>query len=289
MAILRCEHVTYLYGAGTPVETAAVNDVTLNVEEGEILAVIGHTGSGKSTLIQHFNGLLRADSGTVYLRERDIWADKSKIRGVRFQVGLCFQYPEYQIFEETVYQEIAFGPKQMGLDAAEIEQRIQEAIRFVELDGSYLEKSPFDLSGGEKRRVALASILAMRPSVLILDAPTAGLDPRGRDLVLRLIRSYQKEQGNTVILVSHSMEDVAKLAHRVVVMNHSRLAMEGTVAQVYARGEELKGMGLNVPQITQVFLALRERGIDCSTEIFTVEQGRAEFLRLMREKGGGAQ
>lgn len=288
MSILRTEHLTYLYSVGTPFQTAAIQDVNVAVEAGQILAVIGHTGSGKSTLIQHFNGLLEGHEGKVYLEERDIWADKRKIRGVRFQVGLCFQYPEYQLFEETVAKEIAFGPGQMGLAADEINRRVAESLAFVELPDAYLTKSPFDLSGGEKRRVAIASILAMEPEVLILDEPTAGLDPKGREMVLSLIRSYQLTKNNTVILVSHSMEDVARLADKVLVMNQSKVAMYGTVAEVYRRAGELKAMGLNVPQITQLFATLHERGVACRTDIFTVEQAKEEVLRLLAEKGGRA-
>lgn len=285
MSILRTEHLTYLYSVGTPFETPAIQDINIEMEAGEIIAVIGHTGSGKSTLIQHLNGLLEGHTGKVYLEEQDIWADKSKIRGVRFKVGLCFQYPEYQLFEEDVFKEIAFGPKQMGLAEDEVKRRVLSSLAFVELPPHYLEKSPFDLSGGEKRRVAIASILAMEPEVLILDEPTAGLDPKGREMVLTLIKDYQQTKKNTVILVSHSMEDVARLADKVLVMNQSRVAMYGTVPQVYCKAEELKNMGLNIPQITQVFLDLKKRGIDCRTDIFTVAQGREEMIRLLAAKG----
>lgn len=285
MSILRTEHLTYLYSVGTPFETPAIQDVTIQIEPGEIVAVIGHTGSGKSTLIQHLNGLLQGHEGKVYLDERDIWEDKSKIRGVRFQVGLCFQYPEYQLFEENVFLEIAFGPKQMRLEPDEIKHRVHAALAFVELPDSYLSKSPFDLSGGEKRRVAIASILAMEPEVLILDEPTAGLDPKGREMVLSLIKDYQQTKQNTVLIVSHSMEDVARLADKVLVMNQSRIAMFGTVPEIYSRADELKAMGLNIPQITQIFLDLSKRGIGCRTDIFTVAQGREELLRLFAAKG----
>lgn len=285
MAILRTENLSYLYSVGTPFETAAIKDVTIAIEPGEIVAVIGHTGSGKSTLIQHFNGLLRANEGTVYFEEKDIWENKSKIRGVRFKVGLCFQYPEYQLFEEDVYKEIAFGPKQMGLSDEEVKQRVLSALDYVGIKRATLKKSPFDLSGGQKRRVAIAGILAMEPEVLILDEPTAGLDPRGRDMVLELIRQYQHEKKNTVILVSHSMEDVAKLADRVLVMNNAGAAMFGTVPEVYSRGDELEKMGLNVPEITRIFMRLRnEKGIDCRTDIFDIEQARQEVLRLLSQR-----
>lgn len=285
MAFLVCENLEYLYSAGTPFQTAAIEGVSVSVEQGELVGIIGHTGSGKSTLIQHFNALLKPNSGKVFVDGRDIWAKENKksIRRVRFAVGLCFQYPEYQIFEETVYKEIAFGPKQMGLDDGEIERRIMSSIDFVGLDKTILDKSPFDLSGGQKRRVAIASIIAMEPKVLVLDEPCAGLDPRGRESVLKLIRSYQHSSGNTVILVSHSMEDVAKICSRVIVMNGGRVAMQGSVESVYSRGEELKAMGLNVPEVTEIFLKLRSRGVDCKTNIYTLEQGEREFKRLMRE------
>lgn len=284
-AVLEAKNVTYSYGIGTPFEVSAVNDVSVSIEKGELVAVIGHTGSGKSTLIQHFNGLLKPTSGQILLNGEDIWADKSKIRSVRFKVGLCFQYPEYQLFESTVGEDIAFGPKNMGLSEDEIERRVKESIRYVGLNESYLEKSPFDLSGGEKRRAAIAGVISMEPEVLILDEPTAGLDPHGRDVILGLIKEYQKETGSTVLLVSHSMEDVAKLASRVLVMNRSRLAMFDTVDNVYSRGDELVEMGLNVPQITRVFMGLRARGFDVPSNVYTVERG----VRVMREllgKGG---
>lgn len=283
MAFLVCENLKYLYSVGTPFETAAIDDVSLSVEKGELIGIIGHTGSGKSTLIQHFNGLLQPHSGKVFVDEKDIWDKKNKknIRSVRFAVGLCFQYPEYQIFEETVYKEIAFGPKQMGLDKDEIDKRVRESLTFVGVSEELLSKSPFDLSGGQKRRIAIASIIAMEPQVLILDEPCAGLDPKGREVILNLIRDYQSRKGNTVILVSHSMEDVAKLCKKVVVMNKGRLAMFGSVDEVYSRGDELKNMGLNVPEITDIFLKLKASGIDCKTNIYTVEQGVLEFNRLM--------
>lgn len=287
MAVLRIENLTHLYSPGTPFEMTAIRDLNLSVEKGEIVAVIGHTGSGKSTLVQHLNGLLKPYQGSVYLDDVDIWAEKSKIRSVRFRVGLCFQYPEYQLFEETVYKDISFGPKNMGLSKEEIHMRVVEAMRFVGLSPSYEEKSPFDLSGGEKRRVAVAGVLAMDPEVLIMDEPTAGLDPRGRDMILELIRNYQKEKQNTVLLVSHSMEDVAKLADRVLVMNKGEIAMLGTVEQVYSRGEELRRMGLNVPQVTRVFARLKELGADVGANVFTVEDGVRRLSALLSGKAGG--
>ena len=282
MPVIACEKLNYIYSAGTPFESAAVNDIDFSAEKGEIIGVIGHTGSGKSTLIQHFNGLLEPTSGKVFVLDKDIWAkeNRKQIRNVRFAVGLCFQYPEYQIFEDSVFNEIAFGPKQMGLDEEEIKKRVYESMEFLGVRMTNLKKSPFDLSGGQKRRVAIASIIAMQPEVLILDEPCAGLDPKGRDTILNLIKDYQKAKGNTVIFVSHSMEDVAKIADRVLVMNKGSVAYFGTVNEVYSHSAELKAMGLNVPEITDVFIKLHEKGIDCSTNIFTLEAAVAEFNRL---------
>ncbi|MCM1285536.1 MAG: energy-coupling factor transporter ATPase [Acetobacter sp.] len=287
MAYLVCDSLKYLYSIGTPFETAALDDVNISVDEGELVGIIGHTGSGKSTLIQHFNGLLQPHKGKVFVDGKDIWSKENKknIRQVRFAVGLCFQYPEYQIFEESVYKEIAFGPKQMGLDELDIDKRVKSSMDFVGIPQDIASQSPFDLSGGQKRRVAIASILAMQPKVLILDEPCAGLDPRGREVILELIKNYQKKMGNTVILVSHSMEDVAKLCSKVLVMNKGKVAMYGTVDEVYSHGAELKAMGLNVPEITDIFLKLKEQGIECNTNIYTVDQGVKEFNRLL----GGAE
>lgn len=286
MSIIACENLTFLYGQGTPFETAALDNVSFSCEKGEIVGIIGHTGSGKSTLIQHLNGLLKPNSGTIYLRDKNIWSKENEknIRSVRFAVGLCFQYPEYQIFEETIYKEIAFGPKQMGLDEDEIRERVYRSMDFVGIDRAIENKSPFDLSGGQKRRVAIASIIAMKPQVLVLDEPCAGLDPKGRDTILGLIKDYQRLEGNTVLLVSHSMEDVAKIADRVLVMNRGKVAMFGTVPEVYSRGDELKKMGLNVPEITDIFIKLNKMGIPCRTDIFTVKQGVDEFRRLKMKK-----
>lgn len=287
MAILECDKISYLYSVGTPFETAAVKEASFSCDKGEIIGVIGHTGSGKSTLIQHLNGLLEPSKGRVLLDGKDIWEKKNRknIRQVRFAVGLCFQYPEYQIFEETVFSEIAFGPKQMELDEKEIEKRVYESMDYVGISRELSKKSPFDLSGGQKRRVAIASIIAMKPSVLILDEPCAGLDPKGRDRILNLITSYQKKEGNTVIFVSHSMEDIAKIANRVLVMNKGSVAMTGSVDEVFSHSAELKDMGLNVPEITDVFLKLREMGIDCKTNIYTIEQAQQEYERLLLERG----
>ena len=287
MAVLVCENLKYLYSIGTPFETAAIDDINFSVQNGDLIGIIGHTGSGKSTLIQHCNGLLEPHSGAVFLNGNNIWAkeNRKKIRNVRFAVGLCFQYPEYQIFEESIYKEIAYGPKQMGLSSEEIKERVYKSMDFVGIDRSLENKSPFDLSGGQKRRVAIASIIAMEPQVLILDEPCAGLDPKGREVILNLIKEYQNEMGNTVIVVSHSMEDVAKLCNKVLVMNKGRVAMFGTVPEVYSHGRELKEMGLNVPQITEIFLKLKASGIDCRTDIFTVSDGVEELKRLGIRKG----
>ncbi len=287
MAFLVCENLEYLYSVGTPFETAAISGVNFSADTGDLIGIIGHTGSGKSTLIQHFNGLLQPHGGKVFVDGKDIWSKENKknIRQVRFAVGLCFQYPEYQIFEESVYKEIAFGPKQMGLDSEEIDRRVRSSAKFVGIRDDIMDKSPFDLSGGQKRRVAIASIIAMEPKVLVLDEPCAGLDPKGRKIILRLIREYQHKMGNTVILVSHSMEDVAQICNKVLVMNKGKVAMYGTVDEVYSHGDELKAMGLNVPEITDIFLKLRASGIDCRTNIYTVEQGVNEIKRLF---GGAA-
>ena len=284
MAILKTEHLTYSYSTGTPFEVTAIEDINIEIEPGELVAVIGHTGSGKSTLIQHFNGLLKPQSGKVYVDGQDIWESKKTLRASRFAVGLCFQYPEYQLFEETVYKDIAFGPKNMKLSEEEIDRRVRDAARYIGVTDDMLEKSPFDLSGGEKRRVAIAGVMAMEPKILILDEPTAGLDPRGRDTILGLIRNYREETGRTVMIVSHSMDDVAEIASKVLVINNARVAMYGTVPEIYARSEELVSMGLDIPQVTKIFLGLKENGIPVRTDVFTVEQARAE-LRSLREKG----
>lgn len=282
MAVLACENISFLYSVGTPFETAAIENINFDVENGEIVGIIGHTGSGKSTLIQHLNGLIEPHNGKVFLNGSDIWSkeNRKQIRNVRFAVGLCFQYPEYQIFEENVYKEIAFGPKQMGLSDSEIQSRVYESMDFVGISRELENKSPFDLSGGQKRRVAIASIIAMKPQVLILDEPCAGLDPKGRDVILSLVKNYQRAAGNTVIFVSHSMEDVAKIADRVLVLNKGKTAMFDTVSEVYSHGRELKEMGLNVPEVTDIFLKLHDMGVECSTDIFTIEQAMAEFKRL---------
>ena len=280
MTVLKTENLTHYYSNGMSGEVAAIKNINIEIEKGELVGIIGHTGSGKSTLLQHFNGLLKPDEGRVLLEGRDIWESKESIRSARFKVGLCFQYPEYQLFEETVYKDIAFGPKNMGLDNAETDRRVRRAAQFVGLRDEYLEKSPFDLSGGEKRRAAIAGVMAMEPEVLILDEPTAGLDPHGREKILALVKAYREQTGNTVMMVSHSMEDVAKIADRVLVLNNSEVAMFGTVAEVYSKSAELSEMGLSVPQITKIFSALRERGFAVSDSVFTVEQGVSELMRF---------
>ena len=288
MAILKTEHLTYRYSKGTPFEVTALEDVNLEVAPGVLVAVIGHTGSGKSTLIQHFNGLLKPTDGKVYVDGQDIWESKESLRKSRFTVGLCFQYPEYQLFEETVFKDISFGPKNMKLSEEEIDQRVHRAAEYVGLKESMLEKSPFDLSGGEKRRVAIAGVMAMEPKVLILDEPSAGLDPRGRDQILDLIRNYRDRTGCTVMIVSHSMEDVARIATKVLVINDHKVDLYGSVKDVYRESRHLLDIGLDVPQITKVFLRLKEMGYPVREDIYTPEQGRRELMRLRKEaeKGG---
>ena len=280
--ILEVKNLTYIYSAGTPFEHKALDDISFSVERGEFIGIIGHTGSGKSTLMQQLNGLLKPTSGTVLLDGQDIWSDKKLTRQARFRVGLVFQYPEYQLFEETVYKDIAFGPKNMGLSAEEVDRRVREAAGFVGLTEQQLEVSPFDLSGGQKRRVAIAGVIAKEPEVLILDEPTAGLDPMGRSEILGNIQSYRKAKNATIMMVSHSMEDVARLTDRLLVMNGSKLAMDAPPAQVFTHAEELTQMGLNIPQVTQVFLELKKLGLDVKN-VYTIEQAAAE-IRLL--KGG---
>ena len=269
--ILEIQNLTHIYSVGTPFEHTALDNVSFSVEQGEFIGVIGHTGSGKSTLMQHMNGLLKPTSGKVLLNGVDIWSDKKTTRQARFQVGLVFQYPEYQLFEETVYRDIAFGPKNMGLDAEEIDRRVREAAGFVGLTEEQLQVSPFDLSGGQKRRVAIAGVIAMEPKVLILDEPTAGLDPAGREGILKNIEAYRKAKNATVIMVSHSMADVARLTDRLLVMNGAQLAMDGTPGEVFTHSGELLEMGLDIPQITHVFLKLREAGMDVPL-VYTTQQ-----------------
>lgn len=278
--------LTHYYSKGTVQQVAAINDVSLTIEKGELVGVIGHTGSGKSTLISHFNGLLKPDAGKVLVDGTDIWKDKETLRNTRFKVGLCFQYPEYQLFEETVFKDIAFGPKNMKLSEAEVKERVLRAAEFVGVKTEHLDKSPFDLSGGEKRRVAIAGVMSMEPEVLIFDEPAAGLDPQGRRELIKLIKDYREQTGSAVVVVSHSMEDIASLADKVIVMNNSRIEMQGTVDEVYSRGEELRRIGLNIPEITEIFLRLRARGFDVPANVYTVEQGAAILKALASGRRG---
>ena len=277
--ILEVRNLDYIYSAGTPFEHKALDNVSFALEPGEFVGIIGHTGSGKSTLMQQMNGLLKPTSGQVLLDGVDIWSDKKLTRQARFRVGLVFQYPEYQLFEETVYRDIAFGPKNMGLEEKEVDRRVREAAGFVGLTQAQLEVSPFDLSGGQKRRVAIAGVIAMEPEVLILDEPTAGLDPVGRAEILGNIEAYRQAKNATIMMVSHSMEDVARLTDRLLVMNGSRLAMDGTPSEVFSWAQELLAMGLNIPQVTQVFLKLKALGLDVKS-VYTMEQAVAEIVRL---------
>lgn len=285
MAAIELEGVTYRYGIGTPFEKTAVDHVNLKIERGEFLGIIGHTGSGKSTLIQHLNGLLKPTEGTVRLDGTDIWADPKNMRQVRFQVGLVFQYPEYQIFEETVEKDIAFGPRNMGLSEAEVTERVRETAEIIGLSPELLGRSPFLLSGGQKRRVAIAGVMAMRPKVLILDEPTAGLDPKGREEILSEIKRFQNHTGSTILLVSHSMEDIARHAKRILVMNAGKVFCCDTVAKVFSRSAELQQIGLAVPQVTRVCDMLRQKGLPLSPDIYTIEQAKEQILALYRRKG----
>lgn len=284
--ILQIQHLTHTYGIGTPFQRSAVEDMSFDVYEGEFLGVIGHTGSGKSTLIQHLNGLLKPTEGQILLGGRDIWAEPKKIRQVRFRVGLVFQYPEYQLFEETVYKDIAFGPSNQGKTGDELDHCVREAARLVGIRDDQMDKSPFELSGGQKRRVALAGVLAMEPEVLILDEPTAGLDPAGRENLMANIRDYHRNKGSTVVLVSHSMDEIAQNVDRILVLKNAHILMEGTPQQVFARGEELLSAGLDVPQVTRVAMALRARGLNVDPAVYTVEALERELLAL--RKGGAA-
>ena len=282
--ILEIQNLSHVYSADTPFERAALRDVSLSIQRGEFVGLIGHTGSGKSTLIQHFNGLLKPTSGRVLFDGEDIWKDVKFTREIRFKVGLVFQYPEHQLFEETVYQDISFGPKNMGLSEEEIRARVERAAQFVGITDAELQKSPFYLSGGQKRRAAIAGVIAMEPDVLILDEPTAGLDPRGRESILQNIRDYQAAQHAAVVMVSHSMEEIASNVDRMFVMNHGQNVMNGTPAEVFSHAEELVEMGLAIPKMTQLFLALKRRGVPVDTSVFSVEQARQALRPLL--KGG---
>ncbi len=285
MSHLETQNLTYVYGEGTPFKITALDNVNIDIPKGEFVAIIGHTGSGKSTLVQHLNGLLKPTGGKIFLDGDNIWQSKSKIFDTRFRVGLCFQYPEYQLFEETVYKDIAFGPTNMGLSKAQIDERVRNAAKYVGIPDDMLLKSPFDLSGGEKRRVAIAGVISMEPEILILDEPTSGLDPMGREQILGLIKNYREQTGKTVIIVSHSMDDVARFATKVIVMNSSKVEMTGTVDEVFERASRLREIGLSVPQITEIFIKLREKGYDVSEKIYTVEQGYLELKRLFEGRG----
>ena len=282
MNVIETKNLTYTYGAGTPFSKTAIEDVNIAIKKGEFIGLIGHTGSGKSTLIQQLNGLLRPTSGTVLLNGKDIWEKKKEIRKVRFQVGMVFQYPEYQLFEDTVIKDIGFGPRNMGLSQDEVKQRVMQAVDFVGLDHALLEKSPFDLSGGEKRRAAIAGVIAMDPDVLVLDEPTAGLDPQGRDHLLSQIKAYHKQRQNTVILVSHSMEDIARVADRVLVMNESKVFLFDETAKVFSHAKELEQIGLRVPQVTKIMMKLHENGYPVDPAVFTLEQAVKEILPLVQ-------
>ena len=284
-SIIRTDHLTMTYGVNTPFEKVAVNDLNIEIMEGEFLGIIGHTGSGKSTLVQMLNGLITPTSGKVLLRDKDINENKKKLREVRFQVGMVFQYPEYQLFEETVYRDIAFGPTNMGLTGDELDKRVRESARFTGLKDKLLDKSPFDLSGGEKRRAAIAGVIAMDPDVLILDEPTAGLDPQGRDKLLNQILAYHNERKNTVILVSHSMEDIARVADRILVMNKGNAEILAPKREVFAQGERLEKMGLRVPQITKITQLLQKKGIDLPDGILTVEEAFNSIMALLKKEG----
>ena len=281
-AILETKQLSHVYSAGTPFERAALNAVDFTAYRGEYLGIIGHTGSGKSTLIQHLNGLLKPTSGQVLYEGQDIWADPKLTRQTRFNVGLVFQYPEYQLFEETVYKDIAFGPKNMGLSTQEVDRRVREAANFVGLNEAQLESSPFDLSGGQKRRVAIAGVIAMEPEVLILDEPTAGLDPEGREEILRNIEAYRQAKNAAIMMVSHSMSDVARLADRLLVMNDAKLSMDAAPMEVFSRAQELMEMGLDIPEITKIFLKLQTMGV-AVTPVYTVEQAAAQLRRIKEE------
>lgn len=284
--IIKTEKLCHLYSAGTPFERQAIENIDFEAEKGDFIGVIGHTGSGKSTFIQHLNGLLKPTSGRILFNGTDIWENKSNIKDVRFKVGLVFQYPEYQLFEETVYKDIAFGPKNMKLPDDEIDKRVREAAEFVEIEQELLERSPFELSGGQKRRVAIAGVIAMDPDVLILDEPTAGLDPRGRDSIIRNIKRYHETKKATVILVTHDMDEIARTVQKIVVFNEGHIIMKGTPEEVFSRGEKISEIGLSIPEISRVTMRLRELGLPISSSIFTVEQALDSLLAL---KGGNSR
>ena len=286
MAVIKLENLTHIYSEGTPFEKYAIKDINLEINEGEFVGIMGHTGSGKSTLVQHLNGLLKPASGKIIVDGKDIWADKKTLREARFKVGLVFQYPEYQLFEETVYKDIAFGPSNMGLSKDEIDRRVRKAASLAGIKDSLLDKSPFELSGGQKRRVAIAGVMAMEPKILILDEPTAGLDPHGRDKILAEIDNYHKETGSTILLISHSMEDIAKFSKKILVMNKAEVYCYEETAEVFKRAEELSKIGLDIPQITKIALKLKERGFDIGDDIYTVKEATRRITALLNSKGG---
>ena len=286
MAVIKAENIRFVYGTGTSFEKTALSDVSFEIEKGEFIGIIGHTGSGKSTLVQLLNGLLKPTDGKIYLNGKDIWEQPKKIRNVRFKVGMVFQYPEYQLFDETVYKDISYGPKNMGLSDEEIDEKVRSAAEFVGLKKELLDKSPFELSGGEKRRAAIAGVIAMDPEVLILDEPTAGLDPLGRDALLSQIQDYHDVRKNTVILVSHSMEDIARVADRILVMSHGEKYMLDTPENVFSKGRELEKLGLQVPQVTKIMLLLKESGIKVNQNILTVEQAFTEIVNHLGNREG---
>lgn len=282
---IKIENLNYTYMTGTPFEKKALNNININIEDGEFLSIIGHTGSGKSTLIQHLNGLLKPDEGKIYIDGIDISQKKVKLNEIRKKIGLVFQYPEYQLFEETIEKDIAFGPRNLKLSDEEIKIRVKNAMEIVGLDyEKYRNKSPFDLSGGQKRRVAIAGVVAMEPKVLILDEPTAGLDPKGRDEILSEIANLKNKYGMTIILVSHSMEDVARVSKRVIVMDNGKCILDGTPREVFKEKEILFKVGLDIPQITHIVSKLRQNGFDISDDIFTVEEAKEEIIKLLRSR-----
>lgn len=286
MSIIRTENLTHMYSQGTPFQKIAIDNINIEIEEGEIVGVIGHTGSGKSTLIQHLNGLLKPQSGKIYIDGVDIWESKQILQKIRFKVGLVFQYPEYQLFEETVYKDIAFGPKNLGFDSEAVDKAVLNACEMVGIKKDILEKSPFELSGGQKRRVAIAGVVAMNPRVLILDEPTAGLDPKGRDRILDMIKDYHKSAKNTILLVSHSMEDIAKYSTKVLVMNKSKIYAYGTVEEIFSRAEEIEKIGLSLPQISKVFNELYKKGYKVNPNVYNLKQAREQILNLLDKNGG---
>lgn len=283
MSKIKVEGLTYLHGKGTPYEIKALDGIDLTIPRGAITGIIGHTGSGKSTLVQMFNGILKPEEGRVLLDGEDIWKKPKNIRAVRFKVGLVMQYPEYQLFEDTVYKDIAFGPANMGLEDSEIKERVEEAVRFAGLSDDILQKSPFDLSGGQKRRVAIAGIIAMRPDVLVLDEPAAGLDPRGRDSIFANIVDYQRESGSTVVIVSHSMEDMAKYCHNLIVMNDGKICMEGSAEDIFSNSQTLSNIGLDIPQINKLMLKLKEMGLEVDTGAYTVEAALKNLMEIYKK------